>query len=94
MSVLLVIERSKAGALSAMVWTTGDDDPRLLESRKFRGEGALKVWLAGIVTRYGRGNIRVSCPESLEADDRLTGLLEESVGPIVPGVGSSQAESG
>jgi hypothetical protein len=92
MSVLLVIERSKAGAqLSAMVWTAGDDDPRLLESRHFRGEGALKVWLAGIVTRYGRSNIRVSCPESLEADDRLTVLLEESVGPIVPGVGPSEA---
>ena len=52
---------------------------------------AFKVWLAGIVTRYGRSNIRVSCPASLEADDRLTVLLEESVGPIVPSVGPSQA---
>ncbi|HEU0106991.1 MAG TPA: hypothetical protein VFT38_12515 [Vicinamibacteria bacterium] len=91
MSVLLVIERSKAGALlSAMLWTTGDDDPRLLESRKFRGEGALKVWLAGIVTRYGRSNIRVNCPESLEGDDKLTVLLEESVGPIGPSVRPSE----
>ncbi len=74
-----------------MVWTAGDDDLRLLESRKFRGEGALKVWLAGIVTRYGRSNIRVSCPASLEADDWLTVLLEESIGPIAPSVGPSQA---
>jgi hypothetical protein len=92
MSVLLVVERSKAGAqLSAMVWTTGDDDPRLIESKKFRGEGALKVWLAGIVTRYGRSNIRVNWTESLGADDRLTVLLEESVGPVAPGAGPSQA---
>jgi hypothetical protein len=91
MSVLLVIERSKAGAqLWAMVWTAGDDDPRLLESRKFRGEGAFKVWLAGIVTRYGRSNIRVTCPESLEADDRLTVLLEESFGPIPPSARPSE----
>ena len=92
MVVLLVVERSKAGAqLSAMVWTAGDDDPRLLESREFRGEGALKVWLAGIVTRYGRDNIRVNWTESLGADDRLSVLLEESVGPIAPGAGPSQA---
>jgi hypothetical protein len=91
MVVLLVVERSNAGAqLSAMVWTAGDD-PRLLESREFRGEGALKVWLAGIVTRYGRDNIRVNWTASLGADDRLTVLLEESVGPVAPGTGPSQA---
>ncbi len=49
------------------------------------------MWLAGIVTRYGRSNIRVSCPASLEADDWLTVLLEESIGPIAPSVGPSQA---
>ena len=42
------------------------------------------MWLAGIVTRYGRSNIRVNWTESLGADDRLTVLLEESVGPIAP----------
>jgi hypothetical protein len=85
MVVLLVVERSKAGAqLSAMVWTAIDDDPRLLESKQFKGEAALKVWLAGIVTRYGRNNFRVNWTEALGADDRLTVLLEESVGPIGP----------
>ena len=81
MSVLLVVDRAEGGAgIWAMVWTTEEADPRLLESRHFRGEAALKVWLAGIAIKYGRGNIQVNWSDALKADERLTVLLEESVG--------------
>jgi len=49
MRVFLVIDRSKtAPGIWALLWTAGDDDPRLLESKHFLGEAALQVWLAGI----------------------------------------------
>jgi hypothetical protein len=81
MVVLLVVDRAKAGSgIWAMVWTTQDDDPRLLESKQFKGEAALKVWLGGIATRYGRSNIQVNWTDSLRADDRLAVVLKECVG--------------
>jgi hypothetical protein len=80
MQVLLVIDRTKSGAeIWALVWTAAAGDPRLLESKQFRGEGALKVWLAGITTRYGRSNIVVSWTDSLKSDDRLATVVRESV---------------
>jgi hypothetical protein len=63
-----------------MVWTAAADDPRLLESKQFKGEAALGVWLAGIVTRYGRGNIRVNWTDALRADARLAAVVQELLG--------------
>jgi hypothetical protein len=41
MLVLLVVERSKDdAAIWGTVWTSADDDPRLLESKQFKGEAA------------------------------------------------------
>jgi hypothetical protein len=66
MVILLVLDRAKRTAgIGAMVWTAIDDDPRLLESKQFKGEAALKVWLAGIGVRYGRENIRVNWTDAL-----------------------------
>jgi len=85
MVVLLVLDRAKTTAgIWAMVWTAIDDDPRLLESKQFKGEAALKVWLAGIGARYGRENIRVNWTDALRTDDRLAGVLKESVGAVAP----------
>jgi hypothetical protein len=78
MSVLLVVDRDKVSeSIWVMAWTAEDDDPRLLESRRFLGEAALKVWLAGIATRYGRSNIHLNWTEALRGDARLTMVLED-----------------
>jgi hypothetical protein len=44
------------------------------------GEAALKVWLAGIATRYGRSNIHLNWTEALRGDARLAMVLEETMG--------------
>ncbi len=83
--MLLVVDRAKARAgIWGMVWTDQDDDPRLLESKWFRGEAALKVWLAGIATRYGPSNISVDWTGSLKADDRLASVVKDFVDPRRP----------
>ena len=85
MSVLLVVDRDTLGeSISVMAWTAEDADPRLLESRQFRGEAALKVWLAGIATRYGRSNIHLNWTEALRADARLAMVLKDTMGAIAP----------
>jgi hypothetical protein len=85
MVILLVLDRAKTSSgIWAMVWTAIDDDPRLLESKQFKGEAALKVWLAGIGARYGRENIRVNWTDALRTDDRLAVMLKDSVGAIAP----------
>ena len=44
MNVLLVVDRDTLSeSISVMAWTAEEDDPRLLESKQFRGEAALKV---------------------------------------------------
>jgi len=81
MGILLVIDRAKDGpGIWALVWTSADDDPRLLESKHFLGLAALQVWLAGIATRYGRSNITVEWTTSLKSDDRLAAAVREGVG--------------
>jgi hypothetical protein len=87
MVVLLVLDRApEKSGLWAMLWTAvDDDDPRLLEARQFKGEAALKVWLAGIGARHGRENIRVKWTEALRTDDRLSEMLRDSVGAVAPG---------
>jgi hypothetical protein len=85
MTVLLVLDRAQSTpGIWAMVWTAIDDDPRLLESKQFKGEAALKVWLAGVGTRFGRENIRVNWTDVLRSDDRLVEVLKDSVGVVVP----------
>jgi len=85
MSVLLVVDRDKVSeGIWVMAWTAEDDDPRLLESRQFRGEAALRVWLAGITTRYGRSNIHLNWTEALRGDARLAMMLEDTMGAIAP----------
>jgi hypothetical protein len=85
MNVLLVVDRDKVTHLiSVMAWTAEKEDPRLLESRQFMGEAALKVWLAGIVTRYGRGNIHLYWTESLLADEPLALAVKDTTGVITP----------
>lgn len=80
MQILLVIDRAKDGpGIWALVWTSADDDPRLLESKHFLGLAALQVWLAGIATRYGRSNITVDWTASLKSDDRLAAAVREGV---------------
>jgi hypothetical protein len=80
-NVLLVVDRDTLNErISVMAWTTGDDDPRLLEAREFRGEAALKIWLAGIATRYGRNNIRLNWTEALRADERLALVFKDAMG--------------
>jgi hypothetical protein len=77
--VLLTVERlNTATGIWAMVWTRQDDDPRLLESKQFKGPAALKVWLAGIVTRYGRSNITVNWTAALRTDERVSAALRET----------------
>ena len=47
MNVLLIVDRdTRSKGIWVMAWTAEEDDPRLLESRQFMGEAALKVWLA------------------------------------------------
>ena len=85
MNVLLVVDRDTLSeSISVMAWTAEEDDPRLLESRQFRGEAALKVWLAGIATRYGRGNIHLNWTEALLADEPLSLALKDTTGVITP----------
>jgi hypothetical protein len=85
MNVLLVVDRDTLGeSISVMAWTAEEDDPRLLESREFRGEAALRVWLAGIATRYGRRNIHLNWTEALRADTRLAMVLKDTMGAIAP----------
>ncbi len=83
MRVRLVVERSEAGEISAMVWAVDDDDPRLLDSKQFHGDAAFSVWLAGIATRYGRGSITMDWTESLKADDRLAAVVKQFADPAV-----------
>jgi hypothetical protein len=85
MNVLLLVDRETLGeSISVLAWTAEDDDPRLLESRQFRGEAALKVWLAGIATRYGRSNIHLNWTEALRGDARLATVLKDTMGAIAP----------
>lgn len=63
-----------------MVWTAEDADPRLVESRKFGGEAALKVWLTEVARRYGRDRIRVNWTDDLRSDERLMALLKQTIG--------------
>jgi hypothetical protein len=94
MPVLLVVTPSTEGSLiTAMVWSADDEDPRLLDSRQFRGEGAFKIWLGGVVVRYGRSNIRVSPTEALSTDARLRWTIEEVIG-AAPLSTSSPAAAG
>lgn len=85
MNVLLVVDRDKrTERISVMAWTAEREDPRLLESRQFMGEAALKVWLAGIATRYGRSNIQLNWTEALLADEPLALALKDTTGVITP----------
>jgi hypothetical protein len=82
MTVLLVVDRgAEDSRISAMVWTAREDDPRLLESKRFKGEAAFKVWLVGITTRYGPINIQWQWSDSLESDERLAVLIRETIDP-------------
>ena len=84
MSVLLAIDRSKdRPGIWALLWTTLDNDPKLLESRHFLGEAALQVWLAGIATRFGPSNITVDWTPTLTADVRLAAAVRQCVEPSV-----------
>lgn len=79
MKVLLVVEREKSGGrISAMVWAGEAADPELVETKAFLGDAALKVWLAGIATRYGASNIAVDWT-TLGSDERLTTAVREFV---------------
>jgi hypothetical protein len=81
--VVLAVDRSADRTeICAMIWVAADDDPRLLESRTFQGEGALRVWLAGLVAKYGHSNIRVNWTEELRADEPLAVALEKVMGAI------------
>jgi len=83
--VLLVVDRSGDGSgIWAMVWTAETEDPEMLESRKFKGDAAFKVWLSGMAARHGRANIRVSWTEALVADERLLGALEGVIAAVPP----------
>ena len=79
MSVLLVVDRATDGSIAALVWTSVDDDPKLLESRRFLGEAALTIWLSGIATRYGRSNVTIDWT-SLGSDDRLSAAVRSCLG--------------
>ena len=84
MTVLLVVDRAKAGpGIWALVWTSSEDDPRLLESRHFLGEESLQAWLAEISGRFGPGSIAIEWSDSLRADERLTAVLRRSLEPGV-----------
>jgi len=80
MSVLLVVDRASDGRIGALVWTSAEGDPKLLESRHFQGEAALTVWLSGIATRYGRSNVTIDWT-SLGDDDRLTAAVRSCLEP-------------
>ena len=83
MNVMLAVDRDTLGeSISVMAWTAEEEDPRLLEFRQFRGEAALKVWLAGIATRYGRGNVHLNWTEALLADEPLVLALKDTTGAI------------
>ena len=81
MSVLLVVDRATDGSIGAMVWTSAEGDPKLLESRHFLGEAALTVWLSGIATRYGRSNLTIDWT-SLDSDARLAAAVRSCIGPF------------
>ena len=81
MSVLLVVDRATDGSIGAMVWTSAEGDPKLLESRHFLGEAALTVWLSGIATRYGRSNLTIDWT-SLGSDTRLAAAVRSCIGPF------------
>ena len=79
MKVLLVVEREETGGrISAMVWAAAAADPGLIETKAFLGDAALRVWLAGIATRYGASNITVDWT-ALSSDERLTAAVRECV---------------
>ena len=80
MSVLLVVDRATDGSIAALVWTSAEGDPKLLESRRFLGEAALTIWLSGIATRYGRSNVTIDWT-SLGSDDRLSAAVRSCLGP-------------
>jgi hypothetical protein len=83
--LLLVVDRAKTGTgIWGMVWTAQGDDPRLLESTRFRGEAALKVWLAGIATRYGPSKITIDWTDSLKADDGFAAVVKQAIAPTRP----------
>jgi hypothetical protein len=85
MNVILVVDRDQmTNRISVMAWTAEKDDPRLLESRQFMGEAALKIWLVGIATRYGRSNIHLNWTESLLADEPLALAVKDTTGVIAP----------
>jgi hypothetical protein len=85
MQVLLVVEPSPEGTgIGAMIWTRTDADPRLLESKQFKGAAALQVWLAGIATRYGASSIVVSWTDSLKNDERLSEVVRKTIDPGLP----------
>jgi len=89
MPIVLVIDRNAdRTGIWAMVWTADESDPKLLESRRFQGEAALQIWLAGIGAKYGRSNIEVRWTDVLLSDDRLAAALEEAISvrrPAGPG---------
>jgi hypothetical protein len=79
MKVLLVVEREQSdGRISGMVWATTSADPELIETKTFLGEAALRVWLAGIATRYGPSNITVDWA-TLGTDARLIAAVRDFV---------------
>ena len=76
MVLRLMVKRAEdpGSGISAMLWATGED-ARLLEWKEFQGEAALGIWLAGIVGKYGRENVKVDWTQQLRADARLAPLL-------------------
>jgi hypothetical protein len=82
MGILLAIDRARdRPGIWALLWTTLDNDPRLLESRHFVGEAALQTWLAGVAARFGPSSITVDWTPALTADIRLAAAVRECVGP-------------
>jgi hypothetical protein len=62
-----------------MLWAITESDPTLLESNDFLGEAGFRIWLAGIVTRYGRGNVTVDWTTALASDVRLAAAVRACV---------------
>lgn len=63
-----------------MLWTE-DADARLIEWKEFAGTVTLGVWLAGVVGKYGRGNIKIDWTPQLMTDARLRGLITSILAP-------------
>jgi hypothetical protein len=81
MALKLMVKRVEfPPGISVMLWTS-DRDARLLEWKDFHAEGALGVWLAGIVGKYGRAEVKLEWTEQLKADARLAPLLSSILGP-------------